>query len=101
MREHADNKKDRNSFLDELASITVDIKIVRRAGTMLGELCSRGKTIGIVDDITVVTALEYGVPLLASNIAHYPFHTLTAINDLEANSSNLPHSLLMRHLSHS
>lgn len=72
-----------NAFLDGLVSVVVDIPIARRAGTMLGELCSKGITIGIADAIIAATALQFGAPLLTNNIEHYPFPNLKVIRGLE------------------
>ncbi len=72
-----------NAFLDGLVSIAVDIPIARRAGTMLGELRSKGMTIGIADAIVAATALQFGAPLLTNNIEHYPFSNLKVIRGLE------------------
>jgi predicted nucleic acid-binding protein len=72
-----------NAFLDGLVSVAVDVPIARRAGTMLGELRSKGKTIGIADAIIAATALQFGAPLLTNNIEHYPFPNLRAIRGLE------------------
>lgn len=77
-------EKATNSFLDGLVSVVVDIPIARRAGTMLGELRSKGKTIGIADAIIAATALQFGAPLLTNNIEHYPFSNLKVIRGLEA-----------------
>lgn len=71
-----------NSFLDGLISVVVDISIARRAGTMLGELRSKGITIGMADAIIAATALQLGAPLLTNNIDHYPFPTLKVIRGL-------------------
>jgi predicted nucleic acid-binding protein len=79
-------EKATNSFLDGLVSVAVDIPIARRAGTMLGELRSKGKTIGIADAIIAATAVQFGTPLLTNNIEHYPFPDLKVIRGLEANS---------------
>jgi len=76
-------EKATNSFLDGLVSVAVDIPIARRAGTMLGELRSKGKTIGIADAIIAATALQFGAPLLTNNIEHYPFSNLKVIRGLE------------------
>lgn len=76
-------EKATNSFLDGLVSVAVDIPIARRAGTMLGELRSKGKTIGIADAIIAATALQFGTPLLTNNIEHYPFPELKVIRGLE------------------
>lgn len=79
-------EKATNSFLDGLVSIAVDIPIARRAGTMLGELRSKGRTIGIADAIIAATALEFGVPLITNNFDHYPFPALMVIRGLDINS---------------
>ena len=76
-------EKATNSFLDGLVSVAVDIPIARRAGTMLGELRTKGKTIGIADAIIAATALQFGAPLLTNNIEHYPFPNLKVIRGLE------------------
>jgi len=68
-----------NAFLDGLLSILVDVPIARRAGRLLGNLRSKGKTIGIADAIIAATTLELGVPLLTNNVEHYPFSGLKAI----------------------
>jgi len=68
-----------NAFLDGLLSILVDVPIARRAGRLLGNLRSKGKTIGIADAIIAATTLELGVPLLTNNVEHYPFPDLKAI----------------------
>jgi predicted nucleic acid-binding protein len=73
-----------NAFLDGLISVVVDIPIARRAGTMLGELRSKGITIGIADAIIAATALQFGAPLLTNNVEHYPFTDLKVIRGLEA-----------------
>ena len=72
-----------NAFLDNLISVSVDIPIARRAGTMLRELRLKGTTIGIADAIIAATALQFGVPLLTNNVGHYPFPSLRAIRGLE------------------
>jgi len=72
-----------NTFLDGLVSVAVDIPIARRAGTMLGELRSKGITIGIADAIIAATALQFGSPLLTNNVEHYPFPNLNVIRGLE------------------
>lgn len=72
-----------NAFLDGLTSVVVDIPIARRAGTMLGELRSKGLTIGIADAIIAATALQFGAPLLTNNVDHYPFPNLKVIRGLE------------------
>jgi len=68
-----------NAFLDGLLSILVDVPIARRAGRLLGNLRSKGKTVGIADAIIAATTLELGVPLLTNNVEHYPFPGLKAI----------------------
>jgi len=75
-----------NTFLDGLMSIAVDVPIARRAGTMLGELRSKGMTVGIADAIIAATALQFGAPLLTNNVEHYPFPDLKVIRGLEINS---------------
>ena len=72
-----------NAFLDGLISVVVGIPIARRAGTMLGELRSKGMTIGIADAIIAATALQLGAPLLTNNVEHYPFTDLKVIRGLE------------------
>ena len=72
-----------NAFLDGLISVVVDIPIARRAGTMLGELRSKGMTIGIADAIIAATALQVGAPLLANTVEHYPFPNLKVIRGVE------------------
>ena len=72
-----------NAFLDGLISFVVDIPIARQAGSMLGELRSKGVTIGIADAIIAATALHFGAPLLTNNLEHYPFPNLKVIRGLE------------------
>ena len=72
-----------NAFLDGLISVVVDIPIARRAGSMLGELRSKGVTIGIADAIIAATALYFGAPLLTNNLEHYPFPNLKVIRGLK------------------
>ena len=72
-----------NVFLDGLISVVVDIPVARRAGTMMGELRSKGRTIGIADAIIAATALQLGAPLLTNNVEHYPFAELKVIRGLE------------------
>ena len=74
---------DTNAFLDGLVSVVVDIPIARRAGTILGELRSKGTTIGIADAIIAATALQLETPLLTNNVEHYPFPNLTVIKGLK------------------
>jgi predicted nucleic acid-binding protein len=75
-----------NAFLDGLISVVVDIPIARQAGIMLGELRSKGMTIGIADAIIAATALQFGTPLLTNNVEHYPFPNLKVIRGLEISS---------------
>ena len=72
-----------NAFLDGLIPVVVDIPIAWRAGIMLGELRSKGMTIGIADAIIAATALQVGAPLLTNNVEHYPFPNLKVIRGLE------------------
>ncbi|MDP2719504.1 MAG: type II toxin-antitoxin system VapC family toxin [Dehalococcoidia bacterium] len=72
-----------NAFLDGLVSVAVDIPIARRAGTMLGELHSKGMTLGIVDAVIAATALQFGAPLLTNNVERYPVADLKVIRGLE------------------
>jgi len=72
-----------NAFLDGLISVVVDIPIARRAGTMLGELRSKGMTIGIADAIIAATALQINAHLLTNNVDHYTFTDLKVIRGLE------------------
>ena len=72
-----------NAFLDGLTSVVVDVPVARRAGRMLGELRSKGLTMGIADAIIAATALELGAPLLTNNVEHYPFPDLKVIRGLE------------------
>jgi len=72
-----------NAFLDGLTSVVADVPIARRAGRMLGELRSKGLTIGIADAIIATAALELGTPLLTNNVEHYPFPDLKVIRGLE------------------
>jgi predicted nucleic acid-binding protein len=72
-----------NAFLDGLTSVTVDVPIARQAGRMLGELRSKGETVGIADSIISATALQLGVPLLTNNVAHYPLTDLKVVRGLE------------------
>jgi len=73
-----------DAFLDGLVSIDVDISIARMAGKMLGNLRSKGKTIGIADAIIAATALHLDVPLVTNNIGHYPFPDLRVIRGTAA-----------------
>jgi len=72
-----------NAFLAGLISIVVDIPIARRAGSLLGELRLKGRTIGIADAIIAATSLHCGAPLLTNNVEHYPFPDLKIIRGLE------------------
>ena len=54
-------------------------------GKIIGELRSKGLTIGIADAIIAATALQFGVPLLTNNVEHYPFPNLKVIRGLEKN----------------
>ena len=76
-----------NAFLDGLVSVAVDIPIARRAGTMLGELRSRGVTVGIADAIIGATALQLNTPLLTNNVEHYPFADLKVLRGFEDSSN--------------
>ena len=75
-----------NAFLDGLVSVAVDVPIARRAGTMLGELRTKGTTIGIADAIIAATALQFDAPLLTNNVEHYPFPDLKVIRGLAISS---------------
>jgi len=77
-------EKATNVFLDGLISVAVDVPIARRAGRMLGELRSKGATVGIADSIIAATALQLGAPLLTNNVEHYPFTDLKVVRGLEA-----------------
>jgi predicted nucleic acid-binding protein len=72
-----------DAFLDGLLSIPVDISIARRAGKLLGNLRSKGVTVGMADAIIAATTLDLDVPLLTKNIDHYPFPGLTTVRGLE------------------
>jgi len=72
-----------NAFLDGLISVAVDVPIARRAGRMLGELRSKGVTVGIADAIIGATALQLNAPLLTNNVEHYPFTDLKVLRGLE------------------
>ncbi len=72
-----------NAFLDGLVSVVVDIPIARRAGIILGDLRSKGMTIGIADAIIAATALQIDAPLLTNNVEHYPFTDLNVIRGSE------------------
>ena len=76
-------EKATNVFLDGLISVAVDVPIARRAGRMLGELRSKGATVGIADSIIAATALQLGAPLLTNNVEHYPFTDLKVVRGLE------------------
>ena len=49
----------------------------------MGNLRSKGMTIGIADAVIAATALGLGVPLLTNNVEHYPFPSLEIIRGLE------------------
>lgn len=68
-----------NLFLDGLISVAVDVPIARRAGRMLGELRSKGVTVGTGDAIIAATALQVGAPLLTNNVEHYHFADLKVV----------------------
>jgi predicted nucleic acid-binding protein len=72
-----------NVFLAGLISVVVDMPIARRAGSMLGELRSKGMTIGIADAIIAATSLYCGAPLITNNVEHYPFPDLRIIRGLD------------------
>jgi len=76
-----------NTFLDGLVSVAVDIPIARRAGTILGELRSKGVTVGIADAIIGATALQLNAPLLTNNVEHYPFADLKVLTGFEDSSN--------------
>jgi len=69
-------------FIDGLISIDVDVSIARRAGGMIGELRSKGKTVGIADAIIAATALQLDTTLLTNNVEHYPFKELKVVRGL-------------------
>jgi tRNA(fMet)-specific endonuclease VapC len=71
-----------NAFLDGMIAIPVDIPLARLAGGMLGELRSRGITVGIADAIIAATAITLDTPLLTNNTAHYPFEGLKLMRGL-------------------
>ncbi len=77
-----------NVFLDGLVSVAVDVPIARWAGTMLGELRSKGVTVGIADAIIGATALQLNAPLLTNNVEHYPFADLKVLRGFEDNSDD-------------
>ena len=68
-----------SAFLDGLISVPVDVPIARRAGSTLGELRSKGVTVGIADAIIAATALQLNTPLLTNNVEHYPFKELKVV----------------------
>lgn len=72
-----------NAFLDGLISVAVDVPISRRAGRMLGELRTKGVTLGIADAIVAATALQLDAPLLTNNVEHYPFTDLNVVQGME------------------
>ncbi len=52
----------------------------------MGELRSKGMTVGIADAIIAATALQLDAPLLTNNVEHYPFPDLKVIRGLEISS---------------
>ena len=76
-------EKATNVFLDGIISVAVDVPIARRAGSILGELRSKGVSIGIGDAIIAATALQVSAPLLTNNVEHYPFTDLKIVRGLE------------------
>jgi len=74
-----------NAFLNGLISVAVDVPISRRAGRILGELRSKGVTVGIGDAIIAATALQLNAPLLTNNVEHYPFVELRVVRGLKIN----------------
>ena len=76
-------EKATNVFLDGLIPVELDVPIARRAGRMLGELRSKGVTIGMGDAIIAATALQVSVPLLTNNVHHYPFTDLQVVQGLK------------------
>jgi predicted nucleic acid-binding protein len=78
----ADEEEATDAFLDGLLSIPVDVPIARRAGRLLGNLRSKGVTVGIADAIIAATALGIGIPLLTNNVDHYPFPDLKVVRGL-------------------
>jgi len=73
-----------NFFLDGLITVDVDTAIARRAGKILKNLRSKGRTIGIADAIIAATALQLDTPLLTNNTEHYPFSNLRIVKGLQA-----------------
>ncbi len=76
-------EKATNIFLDGLISVAVDVPIARRAGRILGELRSKGVTVGIGDAIIAATALSVSAPLVTNNVEHYPFADLKVVQGLK------------------
>lgn len=70
------------AFLDGLTSVSVDVSIARRAGKILGELRSKGISVGMTDSVIAATALQFGVPLLTNNVQHYPVSGLNVVQGL-------------------
>jgi predicted nucleic acid-binding protein len=68
-----------HAFLEGLASISLDVPIAQRAGSLLGELRKKGTTISVGDAIIAATALTLKTPLLTNNIHHYPFTELEVV----------------------
>jgi len=75
-------EKATNVFLDGLVPVAVDVYIARQAGRRIGELRSKGVTVGIVDAIIAATALQVSAPLLTNNVEHYPFTDLKVVRGL-------------------
>ena len=78
----AGEERETDAFLNGLISITVDVPIARRAGKILGELRSKGVTVGIADVIIGATALQLKAPLLTNNVEHYSFADLKVVRGL-------------------
>ena len=75
-------EKATSAFLDGLTSVAVDVPIARQAGRLMGELRSKGKTVGMADALIAATALQLRVPLLTNNGEHYPFPDLKIVSRL-------------------
>jgi predicted nucleic acid-binding protein len=60
----------------------LDVPIARRAGSMVGQLRTKGITISIGDSIIASTALQLNVPLLTNNIEHYPYKGLNIVRGI-------------------
>lgn len=76
-------EEETQAFLDGLTSLSVDVSIARKAGTLLAHLRLKGITVGIADAIIGATALALRVPLLTNNAEHYPFPGLKVIKGRE------------------